>query len=98
MTQNELTFIQDQIGYKFRNLDLLQQAFTRRSYSAENGGENNEVLEFIGDKVLDLFVVKYLTEKYGYMFSECEDYDSEEDFDEFCSEKDEPELTEIKKL
>ena len=60
MTQNELTFIQDQIGYKFNNLDLLQQAFTRRSYSAENGGENNEVLEFIGDKVLDLFVVKLL--------------------------------------
>ena len=98
MTQNELTFIQDQIGYKFNNLDLLQQAFIRRSYSEENGGENNEVLEFIGDKVLDLFVVKYLTEKYGYMFSECEDYDSEEDFDEFCSEKDESELTEIKKL
>ena len=98
MTQNDLTFIQDQIGYKFRNLDLLQQAFIRRSYSEENGGENNEVLEFIGDKVLDLFVVKYLTEKYGYMFSECKDYDSEEDFDEFCSEKDEAELTEIKKL
>ena len=98
MTQNELTFIQDQIGYKFNNLDLLQQAFIRRSYSEENGGENNEVLEFIGDKVLDLFVVKYLTEKYGYMFSECGECDSEEDFDEFCSEKDEAELTEIKKL
>ena len=80
MTQNNLTFIQDQIGYKFNNLDLLQQAFIRRSYSEENGGENNEVLEFIGDKVLDLFVVKYLTEKYGYMLSECEDYDSEEDY------------------
>lgn len=60
MTQNDLTFIQDQIGYKFRNPGLLRQAFTRRSYSEENGGENNEVLEFIGDKVLDLFVVKLL--------------------------------------
>ena len=60
MTQNDLTFIQDQIGYKFNNLDLLQQAFIRRSYSEENGGENNEVLEFIGDKVLDLFVVQLL--------------------------------------
>ena len=49
MTQNDLTFIQDQIGYKFRNLDLLRQAFTRRSYSEENGGENNEVLEFIDE-------------------------------------------------
>lgn len=60
MKQNDLMFIQSQIGYKFNNLDLLQQAFTRRSYSEENTGENNEVLEFIGDKVLDFFVVKLL--------------------------------------
>lgn len=63
MKQNDLTFIQNQIGYEFKNLDLLQQAFVRRSYSQENGGENNEVLEFIGDKVLDLFVVKFLITK-----------------------------------
>ena len=61
MKQNDLMFIQSQIGYEFNNLNLLQQAFTRRSYSEENGGENNEVLEFIGDKVLDLIVTKYLT-------------------------------------
>lgn len=60
MKQNDLMFIQSQISYEFNNLDLLQQAFTRRSYSEENGGENNEVLEFIGDKVLDFFVVKLL--------------------------------------
>lgn len=60
MEKKELGFIQNQIGYEFNNLDLLQQAFTRRSYSQENGGENNEVLEFIGDKVLDIFVVKLL--------------------------------------
>ena len=63
MEQNDLIFIQNQIGYEFKNLDLLQQAFVRRSYSQENGGENNEVLEFIGDKVLDLFVVKLLITK-----------------------------------
>ena len=62
MEQNDLMFIQSQIGYEFENLDLLQQAFIRRSFSEENGGENNEVLEFIGDKVLDLIAVKYLTE------------------------------------
>ena len=60
MKKEDLQFIQDQIGYRFNNLDLLQQAFTRRSYSKEHGGEDNEVLEFIGDKVLDLYVVQYL--------------------------------------
>lgn len=52
-------------GYKFNNLKLLYQAFIRKSYSKENGGEDNEVLEFIGDKVLDLAVVRYLSKRYG---------------------------------
>ncbi len=65
MESNELRFIQDQIGYDFKNPDLLEQAFTRRSYTEENGGENNEVLEFIGDKVLDFIVVKILSERFG---------------------------------
>ena len=98
MEQPDLQFIQDQIGYTFNNLDLLQQAFVRRSYSQENGGENNEVLEFIGDKVLDFFAVKFLTEKYGFFLSDCDDYDDENEFDEFASEKTESELTDIKKI
>ena len=61
MEQKDLVFIQDQIGYHFQNTDLLQQAFVRRSYSKEYGGEDNEVLEFIGDKVLDLIVIKPVT-------------------------------------
>lgn len=58
--------VQGQIGYEFKNLDLLKQAFTRRSYTSENGGENNEVLEFIGDKALDFCVTKLLIQKYGH--------------------------------
>ena len=96
MEQKDLMFIQSQIGYEFKNLDLLQQAFIRRSFSEENGGENNEVLEFIGDKVLDLFAVKYLTEKHGFLLSEQDD--AEVEFDEFSCEKTEAELTEIKKI
>ena len=59
--------IQKTIGHTFNNGDLLLQAFTRKSYSQENGGQNNEVLEFIGDKVLDLVVTKMLAEHYGIM-------------------------------
>ena len=59
-------FVSHQIGgYKFKNPILLEQAFTRKSYTVENGGQNNEVLEFIGDKVLDICVVRYLSNKYG---------------------------------
>ena len=53
--------IEEILGYIFKNKELLKQSFTRRSYSVENSGENNEVLEFIGDNVLDMVVVKNLT-------------------------------------
>lgn len=59
--------VQAQIGHTFKNLDLLRQAFIRRSYTEEHGGENNEVLEFIGDKALDLAVVQLLVKRYGYI-------------------------------
>lgn len=77
MNGKVLVFIQDQIGYQFKNINLLEQAFTRESFSQENGGENNEVLEFIGDKVLDLVAVKYLTEKFGRVSERSGVYESE---------------------
>lgn len=97
MNNETLKLIQEQIGYTFKNPDLLQQAFVRRSYSKENGGEDNEVLEFIGDKVLDFIVVKMLTEKYGSYAADYDDYDSREDCNEFVSDFTEGKLTEIKK-
>ena len=47
------------------NKDLLTQALIRRSYSARYGGENCEILEFIGDRVLDYYVVKRIAERFG---------------------------------
>ena len=60
-----LNSIQQIIGYNFNNLDLLKQAFIRRSYAIENGGLDNQVLELIGDKVLDIAIVRILTITYG---------------------------------
>ena len=66
MKDEQYTEIEQQIGYEFENRLLLQQAFTRKSYTEEtHDGDNNEVLEFIGDKVLDLVIVKALAEYYG---------------------------------
>ena len=80
--------VESQIGYDFKNRLLLQQAFTRKSYTQEtHDGENNEVLEFIGDKVLDLIVVKVLTEYYGEI----------NDSKEYECEHTEGKLTEFKK-
>lgn len=96
MDTNDLIGIENQIDYKFKNRGLLQQAFVRSSYAAENGGADNEILEFIGDKVLDMIVVQLLTEEYGYMAADCDDFEQGE-WNEFYSECDEGELTDIKK-
>jgi len=52
---------------KFKNKDLLQQAFIHRSYINENPGsklKHNERLEFLGDAVLELSVTRYLFDSY----------------------------------
>lgn len=92
---NDITNIQRKIGYDFKNTDLMFQAFVRKSYSEENGGENNEVLEFIGDKVLDLIVVKLLAEKHGEIKKA--KIGNMNELELFVSELDEGELTEKKR-
>jgi len=55
------------LGLKFKNKDLLVQAFCHRSYLNENPSfelEHNERLEFLGDAVLELVVTDYLYRKY----------------------------------
>ena len=90
--------VQDKIDYEFENIDLLFQAFTRSSYSAERGGENNEMLEFIGDRVLDYYVTKIMVERYGYTKSQL-NYYNDDDADEFCikAHRNEQNFTDLKK-
>lgn len=91
--------VQEKIHYRFYNTDLLYQAFTRSSYSAEFGTENNEVLEFIGDSVLNSYVVKIMTNKFGFMKKNSKYYDKDRDLNEYCivANINEADFTEIKK-
>lgn len=78
-TEQELTalraLISEQTGYTVRGDSLLTQIFTRSSYSAEHGGQDNEILEFIGDQVLSYYVVKIVSEKCG-AFNSAHEYAS----------------------
>jgi len=96
MNANNIKSIQDRIGYRFTNPDLLQQAFVRKSYSNENGGEDNEILEFIGDKVLDMAVVMLLSKRFGHIRGERAGEENPQ-WKEYACKYDEGELTEIKK-
>ncbi len=51
------------IGYRFRNITLLQNALTHSSYANERWHDSlmsNERLEFLGDSVLGMVVAEYL--------------------------------------
>ena len=53
--------LQKKINVKFKDLDLLTQSLTHKSF---NANKNNEKLEFLGDRVLGLVVAKKLLETY----------------------------------
>ena len=58
---------EEKIGIKFKDKNLLKQAFTHRSYLNENPSlalEQNERLEFLGDAVLELAITEYMYKKY----------------------------------
>ena len=53
--------LQKKIKVKFKNLDLLTQSLTHKSFDTY---KNNEKLEFLGDRVLGLVISKKLLETY----------------------------------
>jgi ribonuclease-3 len=59
--------LEKKLKIKFKNKNLLTQAFVHRSYINENPKfrlSHNERLEFLGDAVLELVVTEYLFKKY----------------------------------
>lgn len=52
--------LEQEIMYKFKNIELLKRAFTHKSYANEKNIESNEKLEFLGDAVLEFVVSNHL--------------------------------------
>ena len=55
--------LQEQLGYRFKQKKLLQQALTHRSYAAEH----NERLEFLGDGVLNCTIAYCLYHQFAQL-------------------------------
>ena len=53
--------LEKKIKFNFKNKDLLIRSLTHKSYNKEN---NNEKIEFLGDRVLGLVIAKKLLEIY----------------------------------
>lgn len=63
MSEDKIQKLEDKIGIKFKDRNLLLQALTHRSYINENPKwplDHNERLEFLGDAVLELVATEHL--------------------------------------
>ncbi|RAZ24247.1 ribonuclease III [Campylobacter hyointestinalis] len=60
---DKLKRLENLVGYKFKNKELLKEALTHKSMKTSC---NNERLEFLGDAVLDLIVGEYLFFKFNH--------------------------------
>ena len=56
----ELEQLEKNIGYSFKDKELLKNALTHTSYAYENHIKSNEKLEFLGDSILEFISSKYL--------------------------------------
>lgn len=60
--------LEEALGYKFRDPEILAWALIHRSYHAEHPGvAHNERFEFLGDAVLGLAVTTFLFNEFGHM-------------------------------
>ncbi len=68
--KENLSTLEEKIGYSFKNKLLLHQAMLHRSYANEIGAGrvgSNERLEFLGDAVLELISSRFLYDTYKNM-------------------------------
>ena len=57
--------LEKNIGYTFKNKELLKKALTHTSYAYEHDIESNEKLEFLGDSILEFISSTYLFANYS---------------------------------
>ena len=60
----DLSNLEKEIGYEFKNKELLKNALTHTSYAYEHEIESNEKLEFLGDSILEFVSSNYLYHNY----------------------------------
>ena len=68
--EKEFAALQSELGYHFKEIQMLLKAMTHRSFLFEQASvveKDNETLEFLGDAVLDLVVSHMLINKYPHM-------------------------------
>ncbi len=61
---NDLSALEERLGYRFKDIALLKQALTHKSFVTGRKHASNQRLEFLGDRVLGLAVAEMLFETF----------------------------------
>lgn len=64
MNSSKLERLQENIKYKFNNMELLKTALTHTSYAYDHEIQSNEKLEFLGDSILEFVSSQYIYKNY----------------------------------
>ena len=64
MNSGKLERLQENIKYKFNNIELLKTALTHTSYAYDHEIQSNEKLEFLGDIILEFVSSQYIYKNY----------------------------------
>ena len=64
MNSGKLERLQENIKYKFNNIELLKTALTHTSYAYDHEIQSNEKLEFLGDCILEFVSSQYIYKNY----------------------------------
>ena len=62
-----LSKLENDIGYTFKDKNLLINALTHTSYAFENHVNSNEKLEYLGDSILEFISSKFLYNNYPHL-------------------------------
>ena len=62
--EKDFSLLEESIGYKFKDIEILKNALVHTSYAYENKIKSNEKLEFLGDSILEFISSKYIYQNY----------------------------------
>lgn len=62
--QNDLSALEERLGYRFKDKALLEQALTHKSFVTGRKHASNQRLEFLGDRILGLAVADMLFQSF----------------------------------
>lgn len=57
---NDLSALEQRLGYRFKDIALLEQALTHKSFVTGRKHASNQRLEFLGDRILGLVIAEML--------------------------------------